>query len=683
MHVALAIFLGGLVIFLHPLQVALSWIMCTAAALVYTSYVLAAILPIIFPQCPYRTPLCDLIYVSFCRIIPQVSWDNKEYFLIACRRGELGQMFRYLPHVHARNRQSLTMIESKLVRRTSTNLAAEGLDWLFSVSSNPTVQSIVVQCIGGLPMASEEKLLALRGNNTAMDTLRNILLLRCFQTKVNDHLTDPFPGAELKLERLLRFHPRFTPTHSIVTPGIDSFELTAAILSNGYRYAKGGWFIRPITFFMEAISPARPPMLPLHCWSHLVRATAWELDVFSPLDPDNDDHTNTFPLDLCSAILCSFNTSQKGLTQDFNSPLILTFKDALPYFLDKIYDRVLLMLSRFDKNPPLGEAPLPQTLRVFVMAIEFLLHRLSLPEPDKHTIHLSLTTAVGWIRDQTLSLQEATAVIAVLEDILPPCVIPPLDVVADWMTLFNDTILVYRALTIVAPSACSSRGLQFMVEFMSINWDYALDCIYQSDVACWVLTDLLVKRVPVAYTTFLENRCLQFIGNHRLREASSVPFVREYVAGLFAMQRGSNGVVDATMLQQHIDYLHNPINLFTTCSILAIHGLKDIDRTSIYKDITTLVRLCPRNAAWDECRSELCDLVRNDGGDIFSKQLVWTNPGHILRPLQPEEIQVEKDNVSYAIQVLDDFFDGGAHPMVPFDLSPARHTTGRGDRFVG
>ncbi len=104
MHVALAIFLGGLVIFLHPLQVALSWIMCTAAALVYTSYVLAAILPIIFPQCPYRTPLCDLIYVSFCRIIPQVSWDNKEYFLIACRRGELGHMFRYLPHVQVRDR---------------------------------------------------------------------------------------------------------------------------------------------------------------------------------------------------------------------------------------------------------------------------------------------------------------------------------------------------------------------------------------------------------------------------------------------------------------------------------------------------------------------------------------------------------------------------------------------------
>ncbi|PBK83119.1 hypothetical protein ARMGADRAFT_679783 [Armillaria gallica] len=176
MHLALAIFLSGLVVFLHPLQIALSWIMCTAAALVYASYALAAILPIIFPQCPYRTPLCDLIYVSFCRIIPQVSWSNKDYFLIACRRGELGHMFRYLPHVQARNRQSLTMMESKLVCRTSTNLAAGALDWLFSVSSNPTVQSIVVQSIGGLPMASEEKLLALRGNDTAMDTLRNTLL---------------------------------------------------------------------------------------------------------------------------------------------------------------------------------------------------------------------------------------------------------------------------------------------------------------------------------------------------------------------------------------------------------------------------------------------------------------------------------------------------------------------------
>ncbi len=65
MHLALAIFLFGLVIFLHPLHAALSWFICAGAVLVYTAYVVATILPILFPQCPYRTPLCDLVYISF------------------------------------------------------------------------------------------------------------------------------------------------------------------------------------------------------------------------------------------------------------------------------------------------------------------------------------------------------------------------------------------------------------------------------------------------------------------------------------------------------------------------------------------------------------------------------------------------------------------------------------------
>ncbi|KAK0458598.1 uncharacterized protein EV420DRAFT_1270391 [Desarmillaria tabescens] len=89
MHLALAIFLIGLVIFLRPLREALSWIIGTATAVVYAAYVAATILPILFPQCPYRTPLCDLVYVSFRRIVPQVTWDNKKAFLFACRQGML------------------------------------------------------------------------------------------------------------------------------------------------------------------------------------------------------------------------------------------------------------------------------------------------------------------------------------------------------------------------------------------------------------------------------------------------------------------------------------------------------------------------------------------------------------------------------------------------------------------
>ncbi|PBK75588.1 hypothetical protein ARMSODRAFT_1013029 [Armillaria solidipes] len=312
-------------------------------------------------------------------------------------------------------------------------------------------------------------------------------------------------------------------------------------------------------------------------------------DVLRLLGPDNDDHTNTLPLQLCFAILYSFDASQKGLRHDFNSPLVFDFKDALPNFLDKIYDLIPRMFSRFDKDPSWGELSFPRTPRVFLVAIEFLLHRLSPPEPEYRTIHLSLTAAVGWIRDQMLLSQEATAVTAVLEDILAPYVAPPLNVVSDWMRLFNDTILVYHSLISIAPSA-SLLGLRSMVDFMTIHLDHwhRPHFYCHPDVAFTMLTNLLAKRMPVAFNLFLENQYLQFLGNCMFREAL-VPMVSEYVAGIFTMQHGSDGAMDAAALRVHLDYLHNPHNLFTACSILATHGVEDKDRASIFRDIMTLV----------------------------------------------------------------------------------------------
>ncbi len=162
---------------------------------------------------------------------------------------------------------------------------------------------------------------------------------------------------------------------------------------------------------------------------------------------------------------------------------------------------------------------------------------------------------------------------------------------------------------------------------------------------------------------FHESQCLQFLGSHPFHEAS-VPMVSAYVAGIFAMQQVSGGTVDAKLLQQHIECLHNPHNWFTACSVLATHGVERIDRTVIHRDIITLVQLRPRYAAWDECRRKLDDLVQSDNGDFFTKQRTYIAPDWKPRPLKKTEIQVEKDNIRYAIHVLDGFFNGGAHTMV-------------------
>ncbi|SJL04767.1 uncharacterized protein ARMOST_08137 [Armillaria ostoyae] len=667
MHLALAIFLTGLVIFLQPLRAALSWIICAGTILVYTSYVVATTLPILFPQCPYRTPLCDLVYISLCRTIPQVTWEDKRDFLKACRQRDFSRMFNCLPHVQARSPQSLRMIESKSVQQASANLAAEALHWLFSVSSNLTVQSIVLQSIGGLPMISERRFLSLQGRKP-ITGLQDTLLSGCLQWS-EDSRQELVPGMELKLGRLLRIHAGYLGRlqSCITTPDIHSFELTAAILSSGHRLSYGETFesVSPGAFFIDIIRSSSSK-LPPRSWYHLMLNSEDVLS--STLDPDDDDHANMFPLHLCSAVLCSF--LKKDLTRDSNSSLARDFQSSVPYFLDDIYDLVLPMFSKFVEDPSLAEPLLSQSLRVFVAAIKFMLHRLSLPESDTSysTIRRSLTAAVAWIPHQTFSSQEATAIVTVLEDIIAPRVIPPFHTNSEWNLLCYLTTLAYRSLTTVAPSAYSLPGLQAMVGFMTMNWDQRWSNCYQSDAACSVLTDLLVKRIPVAFIVFRESQCLQFLGTHTFHEAS-VPVVREYVAGIFAMKHGPDGAVDEAM---HINCLLNPQNLFTACSILATHSFRNIDRTAIHMDITRLVQLYPRDAAWDECRGKLRDLVQGDGGDFFSKQIVSdTSSPSWSRPLEPDEIQVEKDNIRHAIDVLDDFFEGRAHTM------------GHLDRFVG
>ncbi|KAK0225111.1 hypothetical protein EDD85DRAFT_958850 [Armillaria nabsnona] len=277
-------------------------------------------------------------------------------------------------------------------------------------------------------------------------------------------------------------------------------------------------------------------------------------DVLGPLDPDNDNPANMFPLDLCSTILFSLDSSKIGPTQDFISLLVRDFQDSVPYFLDKIYNSVLCMFSKFVKDPSLNKPSLPQSLRVFVVAIKFMLHRLSLPNYNMSysTIRWSLTDTVEWISHQTFSTQEATAAMMVLNAIIAPC----LDLLlskdsdgSDWSRLCFGTILAYQSLTTVPPSAWSLCGLQPIVDFMTSHWNKPKSWAdtFPSNAPCEVLTNLLANHIPVAFTVFLSNQCLQFLGNNMFHKAS-VSMVSIYVTGLSAMQQRLDGVLDAKTL---------------------------------------------------------------------------------------------------------------------------------------
>ncbi len=204
------------------------------------------------------------------------------------------------------------MIESESVQQSATNLAVEALLWLFSVSSNPTVQSLVIQSVGGLPMASNEALFKLGTTILPMRGVHRSLLNSCLQPDEKHPDCDkPVPGMELKVERLLRFS-RYYP-RDIIPPDIDSFELAVAVQLNGdyglqVEERSVAW-LDPATFFQGHYMPQPFFKLPPLCWSYLVEV-AWR--AFCPLNRDDDKHTNMFPFTLCSVVLCSLEASQKA-----------------------------------------------------------------------------------------------------------------------------------------------------------------------------------------------------------------------------------------------------------------------------------------------------------------------------------------------------------------------------------
>ncbi|KAF9078830.1 hypothetical protein BDP27DRAFT_1207066, partial [Rhodocollybia butyracea] len=62
MHLSLAVFFVGLVIFLYPLQRVLSYIISAVTLFVYFFYVATNVLPVFYPQCPYQTPLSRFFF---------------------------------------------------------------------------------------------------------------------------------------------------------------------------------------------------------------------------------------------------------------------------------------------------------------------------------------------------------------------------------------------------------------------------------------------------------------------------------------------------------------------------------------------------------------------------------------------------------------------------------------------
>ncbi|KAK0459370.1 uncharacterized protein EV420DRAFT_1763780 [Desarmillaria tabescens] len=144
---------------------------------------------------------------------------------------------------------------------------------------------------------------------------------------------------------------------------------------------------------------------------------------------------------------------------------------------------------------------------------------------------------------------------------------------SEWTGAQTSLLDVYSEMVGVWTPGRSARhnfwpALQPLVEIMINQYDALYDADQRMrapfDTMCEILGFGLRHGVETVYDIFLDMRCLEVFGSHSLRP-SLVTVINGYVAGFAALDTSID-------LQRHLDYLHEPENLFLACCILITNG---------------------------------------------------------------------------------------------------------------
>ncbi|PBK65521.1 hypothetical protein ARMSODRAFT_1087411 [Armillaria solidipes] len=361
MHASLALFLLGLVVFLIPLQAALAWFIGAIAATVYVAYSSAIFLSILFPQCPYHTPISDLTYLAYSYISQRLI-----FFLgVISARVSSGRFTFPSPGGATK---VLKNLEFDAVTATSKELFMEALRWLFSSSSNSSVHSLVIQAIGGLPISSRAVVWRIFGK--ARDIWDALL------SSYGDE-GEPRHEMERKIERLLkselfiphiyfdshltegnRYHHDYSPDNLQLAASIHAHPAFPSAVTKP-RGSHMAWMFLQYALATDAEFPAI-------VWSGLVR-NAVDEGAFKP-SPLSDDQ-NMFPLILCRGLHVALRYSRSSAVSVQSS----YFSIAVRSFVQEMFDDLLAMCSSCSRYS--DQESLSKRLRVILALTEFAISR--------------------------------------------------------------------------------------------------------------------------------------------------------------------------------------------------------------------------------------------------------------------------------------------------------------------
>ncbi|KAK0239628.1 hypothetical protein EDD85DRAFT_456855 [Armillaria nabsnona] len=703
MHLALALFFIGLSLFLHPLRAALSWVVCMGTILLIVAYTVMTILPMCYPQCPYRTPLCDLAYPpsfyiislvqkhyhQLCQLLQQFPYRtplrNLAYplyiYVTSFVQKHYHQLLQLLQSIVSRvtrtddsgnnpehdsgcnhimaKPNSLKQLELQAVEKASPRLSVEALQWLFSSSSNPAVQSIVMESIGGLPMgALAEVEDVFCGSPSIVDAqLEANLWSSLTKLHVVDWIPFPIPsiplGMEHKFERLLRSAAMLGSRVEYLWPAIDipdqldQHEFGATLITQIPKLCWCSEFLqrlpKPNVFLHDILSLEMPARFPPIVWKNLIQSATdfWDPDLFNI-----DDQ---FPMLLCSAMTrSSIVRTDIPKQQLFASPLVVDFKQAVEYFPKMVLKYMMCWLLPFDLF--LGEC---LEYQVLAASIHLMIHRLSQLDAGTVTSEAPETLLLQELLNICIYIRvDLEAIWKILESVIVDTPIFSQDAPDSKYDECSRLVLdcysnFMRASDLASHIHAPSPALQLLIPFITVQWSTLYNST-RAGAACRFLETCLRWRFMPAYDVFYQQQCLKFLTMQPV-SSWSISLFKAYVFGItIAVHLSHDDLEENQTIAQAIDCLHEPENLFLVCSALAMsthwYNVWCEQWVPVGVDILTdLAQIRPHDPAWSNCCQRLWELAEDENHFVG-----WGG----------EEIYIEeqRSHIREAIRALDKFF---------------------------
>lgn len=195
MHAALFLFLMGLIQFLLPLDQIISLVLFLIVSLTYMFFIVSSFLPLLYTQCPYKTPLSQNIgtvwrymarflgeatcFIKQCKPFTKTPWCSDDMIL----------PFSNIPNDTFYTDNTVDTIKSKElahVFKAGDTLDAGIVTCLATTSVDPRIISVALQALGGL-----------RGNFTGDENLHRSGLFPLIEQAFQESLPDVHKLNEL------------------------------------------------------------------------------------------------------------------------------------------------------------------------------------------------------------------------------------------------------------------------------------------------------------------------------------------------------------------------------------------------------------------------------------------------------------------------------------------------------